>query len=141
MRYTWDGQHLVEAGLAPRTADELASLRGTLWEQIKTERDRRTQTGGYQTGGHWYHSDVFSRTQQLGLVLLGANIPANTLWKTMSGDLVTMTQALAAAIFGAAAASDVAHFSHAEALREQINAAADPATVDITAGWQKVYGE
>lgn len=116
-------------------SEVLSSVRSELWEQIKIERDRRIQEQGYVAGGKRFHGDTFSRTQQMGLVMLGAGIPPGLQWKTMDGSFITMTPTLAQQIFAAAAASDIALFGHAEALRAQVNAAEDPSSVDITAGW------
>lgn len=105
------------------------------WEDIKAERDRRTHNGGYPAAGKWFHSDTFSRSQQLGLVMMGANIPAGLMWKTMDGSFIEMTQAVANDVFSAAGLQDAATFAHAEALRVQIEASADPASIDIYSGW------
>lgn len=105
------------------------------WESIKAERDRRTQSGGYKVGPHWFHSDTFSRTQQLGLVMMGANMPPGVKWKTLSGDMVDMTPALAQAIFAAAAASDVTIYAAAEVHRLAMLASEAPETYDFTGGW------
>lgn len=113
--------------------------RTAIWEQIKALRDTKTQNGGFPAAGKWFHSDTFSRTQQIGLVMMGTNIPAGLQWKTMDGTFVTMTQTLAGQIFAAAAAQDAAMFAHAEALRAQIDATLEPDTVDITAGWPATY--
>lgn len=111
------------------------------WEAIKAERDRRTQTGGYYVAPHWYHSDTFSRTQQIGLVMLGANIPVGTLWKTLDNGLIEMTQALAGQIFSAAAASDIAIFTAAQVHKTAMEASSNPAAYDFSQGWPLVYGE
>lgn len=122
-------------------APTLADLRAAQWEAIKAERDRRIQHGGYKVGEKWFHSDTFSRTQQMGLVMLGANVPANLQWKTMDGSFVAMTQALAGQVFAAAAASDVAIFGAAEAKRTAMEASADPASFDFAGGWPLAFGE
>ena len=75
----------------------------------------------------------------MGLVMLGASIPANTPWKTMDGTTVTMTQALAGQIFATAAASNIAIFAAAETHRAAMEAAADPATYDFSSGWPAVF--
>lgn len=134
------GWRLIGDDLLPPLRN-LPLERAQLWEQIKTIRDRRTREGGYQAGGYWFHSDEFSRIQQLGLVMLGLNMPQGLQWKTMSGAFVTMTPSLASAIFAAAAAADMATFAHAQALKAQVDAADDPATVAITAGWPAIYSE
>lgn len=110
------------------------------WEAIKVERDRR-KAGGVRVGDHWFHSDDPSRIQQLGLVLMGAGIPADLQWKTMSGEFVTMTQALAGQVFQAIAAADTADFANAEAHRVAMEAAANPATYDFSGGWVQTYEE
>lgn len=119
----------------------LGLLRAHLWERIKAIRDRRAQQGGFPAGGYWFHSDTFSRTQQLGLLMAGQNITQDLMWKTMSGDFVLMTPTLALQIFAAATTQDSATFAHAEALRVAVNSASDPNSVDITAGWPLIFGE
>lgn len=119
----------------------LTLLRAHLWDRIKAERDRRSQLGGFPVGQHWFHSDTFSRTQQLGLLLMGQNMPGGLMWKTMSSGFVLMTPSLIAQIFNAAGTQDSKTFAHAETLRAAVNAATDPNTVDISAGWPPIYGE
>lgn len=121
--------------------NEVVISKDLIWERIKSIRDKKTQDNGYQVDTKWYHSDTFSRTQQLGLVLLGANIPANLLWKTMDGTFVEMTQTLAGQIFAAGAASDQALFAYSEVLKAAIDASETPETVDINIGWPIGYGE
>ena len=133
-----DGTYRLDFGDVTRDATEaeiLAARRSSVWEQIKTERDRRQRAQGYVAGGKRFHSDDSSRIQQLGLVMLGSNIPPDLQWKTMDGSFVTMTPALAQAVFAAAAISDIALFGFAEQLRAQANASSDPESIDITTGW------
>ena len=125
---------------ATASANRTAQREG-IWTRIKAERDRRVQSNGYKVGAKWYHSDTFSRSQQMGLVMAGAAIPPGMQWKTMDSSFVTMTQTLAAQIFQAAMGSDMAIFTKAETLKAQVQAASDPASVDIMAGWPKGYGE
>lgn len=132
--YAWADRPYVP----PPVVDALAAVRAAMWEQIKAIRDRKTQTGGYTTGGKWFHSDTFSRTQQIGLVLMGAGVPA-VQWKTMDGTFITMTQTLADQIFAAAAAQDQAMFVHAEALHASVYASETPTEIDINAGWPATY--
>lgn len=102
------------------------------WNKIKQIRDNKIQTGGYKVGLNWFHSDTFSRTQQLGLVLMQANIPTGLKWKTMQGTFVDMTSSLAASIFAAAALKDSEIFAYAEYLKQN-------ETLDIYQGWPLVY--
>lgn len=119
----------------PRTeAESKAATVARIVAAIKSDRDRR-RVAGCPVGAHVFHSDDSSRIQQIGLVMLGQAIPAGLKWKAMSGTLVDMTPTLAGQIFGAQAARDAALFAHAEGLIAAVAAAADPTTVDITAGW------
>lgn len=123
----------------PTLKDQPKATTEEIWARIKSERDRRIQSGGYKVGTKWFHSDTFSRTQQMGLVMLGANIPANTPWKTMDGSVITMTQTLAGQIFATAAASDIAIFAAAETHKVAMEASADPASYDFLAGWPAIF--
>lgn len=131
---TWNGSAFVKPALP------IADIRASLWDAIKAERDRRTQHGGYQAAGKWFHSDIFSRSQQIGLFVMGASVPA-VQWKTMAGTFATMTQTLAGQIFAAAAASDMALFAFAESLKAVVNASSDPAGINIMAGWPTAFGD
>lgn len=124
--------------LAAEQVKQVALTRANLWTLIKSYRDNLIQNGGYLASGKWFHSDTLSRTQQMGLVMMGASVPA-VQWKTMDGTFITMTQTLAGQIFAAAAMQDQALFSHAELLHATVLAAEDPNSVDITVGWPSTY--
>lgn len=113
---------------------------GLVWDWIKTERDRR-KAAGVKVGDKWFHSDDGSRIQQMGLVMMGASLPAGLQWKTMDGSFITMTPALAQQVFAAQATSDQTIFAVAEAHRVALKACADPAAYDYLTGWPKVFGE
>lgn len=123
------------------TIDQIKSRQ---WDAIKAERDRR-KAGGVKvkvgTTNKWFHSDDASRIQQMGLVMMGASIPADLQWKTMDGTFVGMTQIVAGNVFAAAAASDQAIFGVAETHKVAMEASADPSTYDFSTGWPKIYGE
>lgn len=121
-----------------QVAQNLTRAREAAWEAIKAERDRRAGLG-VKVGQHWFHSDQKSRTQQLGLVLLGANIPAGLQWKTLTLTpppvFVPMTQQLAQAIVSATAASDTAIFTAAEVHRIAVESSTAPQNYDFSTGW------
>lgn len=133
------------AWIAQMAADAptLDDKRATMWERIKAHRERLSDQGGYKVVVNgvdkWFHSDAKSKTQQLGLVIAGAAVPAIQ-WKTMDGTFITMSQAWAVAIFNAAATRDATIFAVAEAHRVAMMAAADPLAYDFTGGWPAVYG-
>lgn len=111
-----------------------------MWKLIQAERDRR-KAGGVKVGDNWFHSDDTSRIQQLGLVMMGANMPNNIMWKTMSGSFVQMTPTLAGQIFQSIAASDMTIFSTAEQKRAEMMASAVPENYNYLIGWPLIYGE
>lgn len=138
-------QGFVEVIPDPLTPEELAAQhiaqQGMAWEIIKGERIRRTANGGYHIASvdKWFHSDTDSKTQQLGLVIMGAGLPAGIMWKTMDGSFVEMTQALAGEIFTAAVTQETLTFGVAENHREQMLLSADPLSYDYSAGWPLIY--
>ncbi len=122
----------------------LEEIKNNTWELIKQERDRRVQNGGYKVGSKWYHSDTFSRTQQMALVMLGASLPPSLAWKTMDGSFIQMTPSLAQQIFGAGAMQDTLTFAKAEYHKTQVNSLVNKAQIDaydIYADWPIIYGE
>lgn len=130
--------HTVAEQEAAAIADDKAQRAAALARDIKAERDRRTNEGGYQAGGKWFHSDVISRTQQIGLILMGASMPAGIQWKTMDGSFVTMTPTLAQQIFAAAGVQDTSTFAVAQQAIAQ--AQADPGAFNMAAiPWPAIY--
>lgn len=123
---------------AYRSARLLAQQKLDVWQTIKQYRDDH-QLRGFQVAGNWFHSDNPSRIKYLGLMMMGAGIPANMQWKTMSGSFVTMTQTLAAQIFVAVAAFDSAAFINAEVHKATMQASSDPLNYDYTTGWPACY--
>lgn len=147
----WQGEHYTLAGTTwTRTeqgeeahASALAAGRASAWERIKGHRDNLSDNGGYKVAVNgidkWFHSDAKSKTQQIGLVLAGAN--ANGIaWKTMDGTFVTMSQQLAGQIFGAAMAMEQAIFAVAEQHRASMVASASPENYDFSGGWPSTFG-
>ena len=114
----------------PKPPDLLAKAR---WEKLKTIRDELIENGGCFVSNKWFHSDVRSKQQQIALVMLGSNIPANLNWKTMDGSLVTMTETLAGQIFMAQIAREQEIFNIAETKKND--------TSIIASGWPARYQE
>lgn len=110
--------------------------RKATWELIKRERERR-QKAGVRVGTNWFHSDPDSRTQQLGLVMTGANLPAGLQWKTLTGAFVTMTPSLALQLFQATTMHDVTMFGYAEQLKASMASMTleQVVALDVREGW------
>lgn len=142
--WTIDGSNITTPTVAEWEAIMKERAKVTKWKEIQEFRDNRIQAGGYKVGEYWFHSDNISRIQQLGLVMLGANMPGGLMWKTMSGAFVQMTPTLAMQIFQAAAASDMMQHAVGEAHRQQMLAQEDPCDYDYIntpPAWPKIYGE
>lgn len=118
---------------------DLTPIKAAKWEEIKKYRDNLVENGGFKVGAHWYHSNLLSRTQYISLVMMGANIPAGTVWKTLDNGYVSMTQTLAGQIFAAGAAQDAALFAKAAEHKTALDASSDPANYDYTTGWPETY--
>lgn len=130
----------VDAGNTPEPApqDSIESRRAAVWEQIKAKREA-LKSGGVKVGAHWYHSDADSRIQQLGLVIMGANMPAGLRWKTIDNGLVDMTPTLAQQIFTTTANWDATVFGVAEIHRAAVMASDNPEAYDWSTGWPVGY--
>lgn len=136
-KYRVAGQGLVvdPSRVEPDNSQSLAQARLKKIEEIKLFRDNRVQNGGYKVGEHWYHSDTFSRTQQMALVMYGANMPNGIMWKTMENGYLPMTPTLAMQIFGAAAMSDQINFTCAATHMANVLASNNPESYDYSANW------
>lgn len=109
-----------------------------MWECIKDKRTE-VQRGGVKVGAYWFHSDMESKIQQLGLLLFGANMPLGIMWKTMSGAFVEMTPQLAQQIFAASAMHDITAFAVAENHKAQMLVSPEPHNYDYSSGWPATY--
>ena len=118
-------------------AAHLATLRASKVTAIKAERDRR-KFNGVLVSTKWIHTDTYSRTQWMGMVMMGASVPAIE-WTTMDNTSITTSQALAGAVFQATAALDATLFAFAKSLIDTVNASSDPTSVDITTGWPATF--
>ena len=118
-------------------AAHLATLRASKVTAIKAERDRRKFNGVF-VSGKWIHTDTYSRTQWMGMVMMGASVPAIE-WTTMDNTSITTSQALAGAVFQATATLDSTLFAFAKSLIDTVNASSDPTSVDITTGWPATF--
>lgn len=115
-------------------------LRTRIWRNIQEIRDFR-KGAGVKVGSNWFHSDDPSRIQQLALTMMGQNMPADIMWKTMQGTFVQMTPELASQIFQATVASDKTIFGVAEFHRQNMVLSEDPVNYDYTTGWPMIYME
>ncbi len=122
-------------------AHRLQMTKDNMWVAIQEERTRRQNGGVYIASiSKWFHSDQTSRIQQLGLVMMGANLPTGIQWKSMDGSFIEMTPAIALSIFNAAATLDMTAFAIAEQHRANMVASATPETYNYSGFWPAIYG-
>lgn len=131
----------LDEGNTPILADTPNITTNEIIENIKIERNRRMLDGGYQVDGKWFHSDMLSRNQQIGLVMLGDNIPAGLQWKTMDGTFIDMTPELANKIFIAASISDTNIFQVSEQHILNVKNSPNPFDYDYLTDWPAIFGE
>lgn len=134
----------IAAGNVPEPIAAVAPLRealiADLWGAVK-ERREQCKAAGVQVGGYWFHTDIDSRLQWLGMRSEGGALSVGLPWKTMSGQFTPITAQLVSDVYAAIKAKEIAAFARAETLRALLNAADDPRLVDINAGWPASYGE
>jgi len=138
----------------PPTPLPLEDRQNSVWEKIKAERDRR-KTLGIQVGSYWFHSDVDSRIQWLGLkdtardmIMDGADKTSNisiggspVLWKTLSGAFIPVNIQLAMDVNNATKVLDADLFKNAELHRANMIKSSNPEEYDYSTGWPLSYKE
>ena len=136
---SWQYKWTVTALPVEQVSVNIAALKATRVVAIKVERDRRKFNGVF-VSGKWIHSDTYSRTQWMGMVMMGASVPSIP-WTTMDNSSITTSQALAGAVFQGIAQMDATLFAYAKSLIDAVEASNDPASIDITTGWPATFGE
>lgn len=123
-----------------------------VWQLIKAKRTA-VELGGVKVGTKWYHTDDASRIKYLGLFKLAVQALAagsvgttvlqyggvDIKWKTMDGTFINMTVQRAQDVYFAVFGLDMAAFSAAEIHKTAMEAAADPAAYNFSAGWPASY--
>lgn len=148
--WAFDGERFT----AP-VAESRATVEAAVWTAIKAERDRRKEAG-FQVGVRWVHSDLFSRSQWLGLkdnardaLAAGGGMGDGlrdsednpVVWKMLDGSFVAVTAQLAFDVVAAVTRSDIAVFTAAEVHNATMLLSADPARYDYTSDWPPSYTE
>jgi hypothetical protein len=106
-----------------------------VWEEIQAECTRRTLHGGVLVGDTWFQTDSDSRSKYLGMKLMGNDLSASAQWKTLNGNLKSLTPQVITDIINAITVSDQALMMAAEAKKIELFASSSPATYLVTSGW------
>lgn len=126
--------------LVAMTADEVAAFVAEreprdYAQEIKEHRNR-AMASGVVVGGNLIHTDDISQQRIIGATLAALRDPTLVVnWKTASGTFVQLDAPAIFAVASAVRAHVQKCFDHEAALLAELAAAADPDTVDLTAGW------
>ena len=137
----------------------LATIRASVWEQIKQYRDERKFKGLY-VSSKWFHNDADSRTQWLGLKDKARDVLANggttstiltithpvygvipIQWNTMDGSMVYVTVQLAFDVVEKTGDLDGQFYGVGLYHKSNLYASQDPANYNYKVGWPAIYGE
>jgi hypothetical protein len=138
-----------------------ATTKVSKWEAIKVERDRRLTVGGFPVEGHWFYSDLVSRSQFLANarradLVAAANGDMAAVFLNSEGDpiavksmddgFIPMTANLARAVMDAAELQESKTYKAALIHKAAMEALANPSTYDFAQNaektkWPPVFGE
>lgn len=124
------------------STDKLSCVKNEVWNKVLAIRQKTIEGGAKVVVNgleKWFNSDVFSRTQWLGMVTLGDSLPPNINWRTMDGTFVILTPQLVLQVFNAVMTKEVISFGKGAALYNQIMNSDDPLAIDISTGWPDSY--
>lgn len=134
--YTPESYYRTEQDEAPyvvytkKSDEQLSEQR---WQKIIQIREDLTLNGGCFVAGKWFHSDVYSKQQQMALAMLGTSLPTGIQWKTMDGTFIELTPQIVADLFIGQVSREQAIFAIAEVKRT------DDSPLDE--GWPERYKE
>lgn len=115
----------------------LDEIKSRIWEKIKAKRDNLKFNGVF-VSGKWIHTDTYSRTQWMGMVMMGTNLPVVP-WTTMDGTTINTSPELATAVFQAVATQDIVLFNAAATHKAQLSSSLDPESYDFSTGWPATF--
>jgi hypothetical protein len=121
--------------------NKLMKARNERWLEIQAVRDHRLDKGGFKIGNYWYHSDQPSQSNYTDLLMMGSNVPAGLMWKTMSKAYVEMTSPIVGQLLFRKVTQKNLTFQAAALHEIAMKQSADPLNYDFTTGWPPIYGE
>lgn len=131
---------VVDVGQITKAAEQLFKA-----NQIRDERDRRKLNGVFiNYCQKWIHTDVFSRTQWLGMlsaVIAGITLPSDPPWTTMDKSTIPLSATLVQAVFQAVMVLDATTFGTCSAKIAAMMLLDDPTTYDYLSGWPTTFGD
>lgn len=114
-------------------------------EEIRTEKKNQVEElrdslyeQGVKVGGFWFQTSLWSKISYLGIAAMGKDYPG---WKTMSGDVVTITATLAGQIMTAIGTQTALIHTNCENHKAVIDKADDLYNYEIYTGWPEVFEE
>jgi hypothetical protein len=143
----WDGANFIKANI-----ETVEHKRERIWEAIKVHR-KYIIDGGFSTNGHWYHSDIDSKTEfntlklkALEHMISGGNMNdkividgTNTKIKTMDNGYMEVSHNDILAIVAAGEIHTKRAYECAATHQYCLNLSSTPETYDWSTGWQPIY--
>jgi hypothetical protein len=132
--YSEDTYYRTEQDTAPyviytkKSDEQILAIRK---QKVNQKREQLWHEGGCLVQGKWFHTDAYSKQQQMALTMLGSQLPEGLLWKTMDGTFIEMTPTLAQELFAAQIQRDTEIFAIAETKINDIS--------EIDEGWPNIY--
>ena len=108
-----------------------------LIEKVKQKRDL-VKFQGVFISNKWIHTDTYSRTQWMAMVMMGANLPIVS-WTTMDKSTINTSQTLAMQVFQGVAIQDSLIYSVSSTHISNILALDDAYGYDILTGWPTTF--
>lgn len=145
-------QQWITLSIDPSVDNERLNIqRDRLWIRVKNTRSKRLEQGNVCVDGDWYAVDLMSRSKYVTLLNKAAHVKgaqtvlksagAEVEWRLVDNRTCHMTVQRIKDLTEAIEVFDTETFAYAAALKETVYNSTSPATVDITTGWPKIYGE
>lgn len=129
-----DGSAYIET--EDRTIEEICACK---WKEIEEIREYKYSNGVF-VEGHWWQTSIMAKIRYMGAASLGFAFPGMD-WKTMSGEIVGLTGALASKIMVAVATQDGLIFKAAQDHKRAMEESENPCEYNINIGWPESFGE
>jgi hypothetical protein len=146
--------------LIPFSEEEMKIIKDGIWSEIKNIRDERQVSGVKIIVGsddYWFHTDIQSQIQHLGLYESAKNHlnssvsasmsddlklgEANIIWKCMGNKMLILTVQIVFDLIEADKKLMNDTFINSEILKAGLYESTDPVNFDVTTGWPVKFGE
>lgn len=125
-----DGTAYIETDDRP-----IEEIRADKKSQVEALRDSLYEQG-VKVDDYWFQTSLWSKISFLGIAAMGKDYPG---WKTMAGEVVTITAVMAGQIMAATGTQTALIHANCEAHKQAIEKATELYNYDINTGWPEVF--